>query len=136
MQSVNMLTRPRRQKRLCNCGQPVRLQNSYCDVCIKTGLAAPNLPKSLEQIKTPASRRQFLIRTRGHLCQNCQRAEWEGTAIPLELDHVDGNSSNNTNENLRLLCPNCHALTPTYKGRNKGNGRHARRERYAKGQSY
>lgn len=43
--------------------------------------------------------------------------------IPLEVDHIDGNWRNNKEDNLRLLCPNCHALTATYKGRNKGNGR-------------
>lgn len=56
-------------------------------------------------------------------CERCGRSEWQGEAIPLELDHVDGDRWNNTLENLRLLCPNCHALTPTYRGRNIGNGR-------------
>lgn len=46
-----------------------------------------------------------------------------GRDIPLELDHIDGERSNNLLENLRLLCPNCHALTPTYRGRNKRNKR-------------
>jgi hypothetical protein len=39
-------------------------------------------------------------------------------------------------DNLRLICPNCHAQTQTYKNKNKGRGRHYRRERYAKGKSY
>lgn len=43
--------------------------------------------------------------------------------IPLEVDHIDGNSENNSEENLRLICPNCHSLTPTYRGANRGNGR-------------
>jgi Zn finger protein HypA/HybF involved in hydrogenase expression len=43
--------------------------------------------------------------------------------IPLEIDHIDGNHTNNSEENLRLLCPNCHALTPTFRSLNKGNGR-------------
>ena len=55
--------------------------------------------------------------------------------IPLEVEHIDGNSSNNKEENLLLLCPNCHSLTSTYKGANKGNGRYKRRERYKLGQS-
>jgi hypothetical protein len=37
--------------------------------------------------------------------------------VPLELDHVDGNRSNNELANRRLLCPNCHAPTDTYRGR-------------------
>jgi len=36
------------------------------------------------------------------------------------MDHIDGNTENNAKENLRLLCCNCHALTPTYKGKNIG----------------
>jgi len=39
--------------------------------------------------------------------------------IPLELDHIDGNHQNNALDNLRLLCPNCHSLTPTFRGKNK-----------------
>lgn len=48
--------------------------------------------------------------------------------IPLEIEHRDGNHLNNSEENLILLCPNCHSLTPTYKGANRGNGRKYRRK--------
>jgi hypothetical protein len=54
-----------------------------------------------------------------HRCSGCDLELWLGNPIPLELDHIDGNSSNHLLENLRLLCPNCHALTSTYRGRNK-----------------
>ena len=43
--------------------------------------------------------------------------------IPLEIDHIDGNAENNSEENLRLVCPNCHSLTSTYRGANRGHGR-------------
>lgn len=41
-----------------------------------------------------------------------------GEPIPLQLDHIDGNHTNNKLENLQILCPNCHAKTPTYCGKN------------------
>ena len=47
--------------------------------------------------------------------------------VPLDVEHIDGNYRNNKEENLKLLCPNCHSLTPTYKGANKGKGRKERK---------
>ena len=55
-------------------------------------------------------------------CERCALAWWLDGRIPLELDHVNGDRMDNRLENLRLLCPNCHALTPTYRGRNIGRG--------------
>lgn len=54
-----------------------------------------------------------------HKCQRCGLCEWEGVEIPLELDHIDGQHFNNELSNLRLLCPNCHALTDTYRSKNR-----------------
>lgn len=54
-----------------------------------------------------------------HECSRCKLSEWQGVPIPLELDHIDGEHHNNELENLRLLCPNCHALTDTYRAKNK-----------------
>lgn len=51
-------------------------------------------------------------------CSFCGITEWNGHVIPLELDHIDGNKNNNQLTNLRILCPNCHATTPTYKTKN------------------
>lgn len=53
------------------------------------------------------------------ICSACGRKTWMNNPIPLELDHINGDNQNNKLNNLRLLCPNCHALTPTYRGKNK-----------------
>lgn len=55
-------------------------------------------------------------------CERCGRVEWNGQPCPLQLDHINGDRTDNRIENLRLLCPNCHAQTDTYCGRNIGHG--------------
>ena len=52
-------------------------------------------------------------------CEKCGRTEWEGESIPLELHHINGNKTDNRIENLMILCPNCHALTNNYCGKNQ-----------------
>lgn len=52
-------------------------------------------------------------------CNKCGGVEWLNQPIPLELHHKDGNNKNNNLNNLELLCPNCHAFTDTYRGKNK-----------------
>ena len=52
-------------------------------------------------------------------CSCCNLSKWQNKPIGLELDHIDGNKYNHKLDNLRLLCPNCHSQTDTYRGRNK-----------------
>ena len=51
-------------------------------------------------------------------CYECGLTTWRGKPAPLQMDHIDGDKTNNTLENLRILCCNCHAQTDTYSGRN------------------
>jgi hypothetical protein len=69
--------------------------------------------------------KRYLRSKFGNKCVICGWAEvspWI-KEVPLVADHIDGNWQNNTEENLRLLCPNCDSLTPTYAALNKGRGR-------------
>ena len=59
--------------------------------------------------------KKVLIEERGHKCESCNLTEWLRKAITLELEHIDGDRKNNIKENLKLLCPNCHSYTPTWR---------------------
>jgi hypothetical protein len=95
------------------------------------GRRNPVAPRTLDEILIEGSRvgtnklKQRLIREgiKQAKCETCGLTEWNGQPIPLELDHINGRADDNRIENLRLLCPNCHAQTPTYRGRNIGKAR-------------
>jgi len=70
------------------------------------------------------------------LCSCGIEDTWNGVTLALIVDHVNGDATNNRRENLRLICPNCDSQLLTYKARNRGSGRHYRRQQYADGQSY
>ncbi len=83
----------------------------------------------------PITIKSHLLEQHGYSCAQCGGTEWQGCKMPLQLDHINGDSGDEELVNLRLLCPNCHALTPSYAGRNLGNGRVKRRQRYKEGKS-
>lgn len=69
--------------------------------------------------------RNYILEKFDYKCTECG---WNKTnshtgRIPLELEHIDGDFTNNSEENLTILCPNCHSLTKSYKGGNKKSGR-------------
>jgi hypothetical protein len=69
--------------------------------------------------------RRYLFEKYNNSCSECgwSKVNPHTQKIPLELEHVDGDYTNNKEENLKLLCPNCHSLTSTWKGANKKQGR-------------
>lgn len=69
--------------------------------------------------------KKYFLEKYNNRCSQCgwNKKHPKSGKVPLEIDHIDGNSENNLEGNLRLLCPNCHALTPNFKNRNKGKGR-------------
>jgi hypothetical protein len=56
-------------------------------------------------------------------CYKCGITHWQGQLLSLQLEHINGCNSDNTIDNLILLCPNCHSLTPTFSGKNIGHPR-------------
>ncbi len=69
--------------------------------------------------------KRYLREKYNNACQDCgwSKVNPYTNRVPLEVEHADGNHKNNKINNLKLICPNCHALTGTYKALNKGNGR-------------
>jgi hypothetical protein len=80
--------------------------------------------------------KEHILQEQNNCCAICHMPSiWNGNPLTLILDHIDGNYMNNRRDNLRCICPNCDIQLPTSKGKNRGNGRHIRRLRYAQGKS-
>lgn len=116
------------KRKRCRCGNVTVPSHRRCETCINNRV---NLP-FLSDARSDQLRRKILIGKHGHACFKCKHKTWNGESIPLELHHADGDSDNNVEENLFLLCPNCHAQTPTYKGKNKWRGSSRQIKRMAK----
>lgn len=133
--------------RLClGCGSPLtkRSQKVYCgNACQALVRREASTKQWLESGEAWIDGRrghyirQYLADAQSGCCAICNGpTTWQNMPLALVLDHIDGDPTNNHRDNLRLICPNCDSQLPTYKSRNRGNGRHYRRERYANGQSY
>lgn len=77
---------------------------------------------------TRSTIRRYIQEDRGNKCEidGCGVSSWLNKDIVLIVDHINGDAGDNRPENVRLICPNCNSQTPTFGGRNKGNGRKSR----------
>ena len=130
-----------------NCDKPFyERKKKYCDSKCQHEYNSKKVFKKIEEgvfcidSKETESKwfKKYLINKHGDKCMKCGWNEKNPVTgkVPIELEHKDGDSTNNNLSNLELLCPNCHSLTPTYKALNIGNGRHKRRERYRNEKSF
>lgn len=125
--SQNRNTYPMDERLKCRqCGTIIGAVSGrfFCDgKCKSAHYAARWLLVTSETANSPWVLRLVLLRDRGHACERCGTKEWNGLPVPIEVDHINGISDDNRSDNLRLLCCNCHAQTPTYKSKNRGKGR-------------
>lgn len=132
--------RDKRPKYCLSCGSNIGTNGKYCSTkCQHDFQYKLRIDGWFENKTKPGfgAIRRYLTETQGYKCSACGiGGEYNNKPITLEIEHKDGNSENNTIDNLCFLCPNCHSQTPTYKSKNRGNGRHSRKQRYQEGKSY
>ena len=140
--TVTNSTRDRLKNFCRHCNSKIYASKTYCDrICNDAHRRILFLTKWKETgkaaIHVGSIVRDYIFEKQDKKCLICgMLSEWNGSPIVFIMDHIDGNSQDNREENLRLICPNCDSQVPTYKAKNRGNGRHTRRTRYAEGKSY
>lgn len=117
-----------------NCGK-INYKKKYCNnKCQGEHKSKKNMELvQSDSLAAWSTIKKYLMKHEG-ICSCCLIKDWQGKPITLECDHIDGDITNNRLSNARLLCPNCHSQTHTYKAKNVNNpkGKEKRRERYFK----
>lgn len=120
--------------KLCkNCGKEIKHTNQFCSIsCYNEYSYKENVKKWKNgelsgTVKDGAADfvKKYIKEKYNNKCCKCGWSEINPSTgkVPVEIHHVDGDYQNNDEENLELLCPNCHSLTPTYRALNCGDGR-------------
>lgn len=122
-----------------NCNKETKRNNKYCSNNCQKEFEYKKYIENWKNKKVDGLRgeyqismyiKTYLFRKFDNKCARCGWGEVNPytNKIPLEVEHIDGNYKNNDENNLILLCPNCHALTSTYKGANLNKGRKSRKK--------
>ena len=128
------------------CGDLIaKYANKYCSNLCQSNYTYQKYILNWKQGEADGSRGIKAKNMSGHIIRyimekynmKCAKCGWNELnpitlKVTLEVDHIDGNSENNSEDNLILLCTNCHSITQNYKNLNKGHGRAWRREKYVK----
>lgn len=128
----NTFTKIKEVKLCLNCTEPLKNRaNQYCDVKCQHNKQRSDYIQRWKDGKehgvsgksTSSIIKNYMLEKSNYKCSICNWSEINPytKTLPLELEHIDGDYTNNREENLSILCPNCHALTKTYRGANVGN---------------
>lgn len=120
-----------------NCNKTIKNKNKFCSIVCQKEFQYKSYIKEWKNNSVNGLKGEYQISNyiKTYLFKKynnqCARCGWSKKnpyteKIPLEVEHIDGNYKNNKEENLILLCPNCHSLTSTYKGANLNKGRRSR----------
>jgi len=115
-----------------NCGINVTKPNSegkYCSLkCQGKHKKKENIQSWLNGERTIRRKLicEWLTEKYGYKCSSCGISEWQNKPLTLWVDHIDGDASNNSPENFKLICPNCDSQQETFGGKNYGKGRKSR----------
>ena len=121
------------------CGKKVCAENKFgfCQSCLIIHRREEKVRNWLETGDTGftvdttirGAIRDYILQSQNNQCAICGMLnEWNGAELNFVLDHIDGDASNSSRDNLRLVCPNCDSQLPTFKSRNKNSARNKRKE--------
>ena len=121
------------------CGKNICAENKsgFCQSCLIIHRREEKLNSWLETGSTGFTVdttirgviRDYIFNEQGGKCAICGMPNsWNGQELKFVLDHIDGDASNSSKDNLRLVCPNCDSQLPTFKSRNKNSARNKRKD--------